>query len=41
MEEGELEIGQVSSLIRKIEPAAAIVDEIWTECSRILQHPLK
>lgn len=41
MDEGELEIGQVSALIRKIEPAAAIVDEIWTECSRILQHPLK
>ena len=41
LEEGELEIGQVSSLIRKIQPAATIVDEIWTECSRILQHPLK
>jgi enoyl-[acyl-carrier protein] reductase II len=31
MNEGELEIGQVSSLIKKIEPAADIVNEIWSE----------
>lgn len=29
--EGELEIGQVSSLIKEIKPAAEIVKEIWTE----------
>lgn len=29
--EGELEIGQVSSLIREIKPAAEIVKEIWQE----------
>jgi enoyl-[acyl-carrier protein] reductase II len=29
LQEGELEIGQVSSLIRSIEPAAEIVEGIW------------
>ncbi|MEJ7611861.1 MAG: nitronate monooxygenase [Ferruginibacter sp.] len=29
MAEGELEIGQVSCLIRAIQPAAAIVDDLW------------
>lgn len=31
MEEGELEIGQVSSLIKAIKPAAEIVSEMWNE----------
>lgn len=31
MEEGELEIGQVSALIKEIKPAAAIVQEVWQE----------
>ena len=31
LEEGELEIGQVSSLLDKIKPAAEIVEEIWNE----------
>jgi enoyl-[acyl-carrier protein] reductase II len=31
LEEGELEIGQVSSMLRSIEPAASIVDDIWKE----------
>lgn len=31
MEEGELEIGQVSAAINEIKPAAAIVNEIWNE----------
>lgn len=31
MAEGELEIGQVSSLIRDIKPAADIVKEVWNE----------
>lgn len=30
-DEGELEIGQVSALIREIKPAARIVEEIWQE----------
>lgn len=31
LEEGELEVGQVSALIKGIKPAAEIVDEIYTE----------
>jgi len=41
MENGELEIGQVSALIKNIIPAADIVKEIWTEFEDALQHPLK
>ena len=39
LEEGELEIGQVSALIHAIKPAAAVVQEIWEEylqtCKRL------
>jgi enoyl-[acyl-carrier protein] reductase II len=38
MEEGELEIGQVSGLIREIKPAAEIVTEIIEECRFILKQ---
>jgi enoyl-[acyl-carrier protein] reductase II len=31
LQEGELEIGQVSALMREIKPAAEIVNEIWNE----------
>ena len=34
MEEGELEIGQVSGSIDEIKPAAEIVAEIWEEFLR-------
>ena len=30
MQEGELEIGQVSAILREIKPAASILQEIWT-----------
>lgn len=33
--EGELEIGQVSTLINKIQPASAIIAEIWEEYSSL------
>ncbi len=33
--EGELEIGQVSSLIKQIIPAADIVNELWAEYNRL------
>lgn len=33
LKEGELEIGQVSALIKKIQPASEIVAEIWEEYS--------
>lgn len=41
LDEGELEIGQVSSLIKTIKPAAAIVEEIWNEFEALLKQPLK
>ena len=41
LDDGELEIGQVSALLTSIQPAAAIIDEVWTEFQQLLQHPLK
>ena len=41
LEEGELEIGQVSALIKKIMPAADIVKEIRNEFEECLHSPLK
>lgn len=41
LDEGELEIGQVSALINEILPAATIVDEIRLEFEEGLKHPLK
>lgn len=38
MQEGELEIGQVSALINSIQPAAEIVHELWQDCQRSLQQ---
>ena len=38
LDEGELEIGQVSALLDEIKPAAEIVDEIWLDYNnRIMQ----
>ncbi len=39
--EGELEIGQVCSMINKIQSAAEIVTEIWNEYITLSQHPQK
>lgn len=36
LEEGELEIGQVSSMIKTIKPAAEILHEIWAEYNDLL-----
>jgi len=41
LEEGELEIGQVATLIKTIMPATAIVEEIWTDFEAALIYPLK
>jgi enoyl-[acyl-carrier protein] reductase II len=40
MEEGELEIGQVSSMIHSIKPAAEIVQEIWNDFKQQLKNPI-
>jgi enoyl-[acyl-carrier protein] reductase II len=39
--EGELEIGQVSALIDDIQPAAAIVRQLWAEFEAVKQSALK
>ncbi|WP_235954270.1 NAD(P)H-dependent flavin oxidoreductase [Limnovirga soli] len=39
MDEGELEIGQVSALINTIQPASEIVQEIWQEFLLAQQQP--
>ncbi len=41
LEEGELEVGQVSSLIREIKPAAEIVQELIEDCKKAIQRSLK
>jgi len=41
MDEGELEIGQVSALIDTIEPAAAIVSQLWAEFEAAKHSALK
>ena len=41
MEEGELEIGQVSALLKNILPAADIVAEIWNDFKHALQNPIQ
>jgi enoyl-[acyl-carrier protein] reductase II len=40
LDEGELEIGQVSALVKDILPAGRIVQNIWAEFSAALHHPL-
>jgi enoyl-[acyl-carrier protein] reductase II len=41
LEEGELEIGQVSALLNDILPAATIVDNVWQEFMSGLANPVK
>jgi len=41
LEEGELEIGQVSSLLEDILPAGVIVKNLWDEFSEALINPVK
>jgi enoyl-[acyl-carrier protein] reductase II len=41
LSEGELEIGQVSAGINSVQPAAAIVHDIWNEFELLLKQPLK
>jgi enoyl-[acyl-carrier protein] reductase II len=41
LDQGELEIGQVSALFNEILPAGTIVQITWREFQQALQHPLK
>lgn len=41
LEEGELEIGQVSALLNNIKPAADIVKDIWSDFTAALEKPIK
>jgi enoyl-[acyl-carrier protein] reductase II len=41
LDEGELEIGQVSALLDEILPASKIVENVWQEFLEGLNHPLK
>ena len=41
LEEGELEIGQVSALLKEILPAGEIVKNIWNEFNEALRNPVK
>ncbi|MEO7263567.1 MAG: nitronate monooxygenase [Ferruginibacter sp.] len=41
MDEGELEIGQVSALIHSIKPAAGIIQELWEDYNNIINGSLK
>lgn len=40
LQEGELEIGQVSSLVKSIIPAKEIVKQVWDEFNNALNNPL-
>jgi enoyl-[acyl-carrier protein] reductase II len=41
LEEGELEIGQVSALIDQVLPAREIVENIWKEFLEAMTNPIK
>jgi enoyl-[acyl-carrier protein] reductase II len=41
LDEGELEIGQVSSLLKDILPARTIVDNMWQEFNDAVKNPLR
>ena len=41
LEEGELEIGQVSAIVKDIKPAAEIVSATWQEFEEALRNPLR
>ena len=41
LQEGELEIGQVSALVKDILPAGTIVKNIWEEFIKGLENPVK
>ena len=40
LEEGELEMGQVSSLIKNILPAGGIIENLWNEFRKTWADPV-
>jgi enoyl-[acyl-carrier protein] reductase II len=40
LKEGELEVGQVSALIKNILPAAEIIENLWSEFRKTWADPL-
>jgi enoyl-[acyl-carrier protein] reductase II len=41
LEEGELEIGQVSAIVKEIKPASRIVEETWQEFEEACRNPFR
>jgi enoyl-[acyl-carrier protein] reductase II len=41
LEEGELEIGQVSAIVKDIKPAAEIVSATWQQFEEALRNPFR
>ena len=41
LDDGELEIGEVSALINEIKPAGKIIEDTWLEFNEVLSKPLK
>ncbi|RYY89490.1 MAG: nitronate monooxygenase, partial [Chitinophagaceae bacterium] len=41
LEEGELEIGQVSALVKSVQPAGDIVAEVWKDFLATMENPLQ
>ncbi|MBC7902973.1 MAG: nitronate monooxygenase [Gemmatimonadaceae bacterium] len=40
LDDGELEIGQISALVKEIKPAAEVVKEVWEEFSYAVKNPI-
>ncbi|MGZ4048460.1 MAG: nitronate monooxygenase, partial [Bacteroidia bacterium] len=40
LKNGELEIGQISAILKNIKPVEKIINETWLEFSEALQKPL-
>jgi enoyl-[acyl-carrier protein] reductase II len=41
LDQGELEIGQVSAIIKDIRPAGEVLAEIWADFTQAVQHPFR
>jgi enoyl-[acyl-carrier protein] reductase II len=41
LDEGELEIGQVSAIVKEIKPASQVISEVWKEFGEAQQNPFR